>query len=71
MDAAEVFVQGTPGQRQEYLVKQLAVLRERNDGPLDPIETANVRGQITLIKTLLGLAKPPAPVGEPHLGYQT
>lgn len=35
------------------LLEQLTRLRLRNDGNLDPIETATVRGQISEIKRLL------------------
>lgn len=71
VDTSDAFLRGSPGQRQEFLQKQLAVLRERNDGQLDPIETAHIRGQISFIKKLQGLEQTPAPVAASHLGYET
>ena len=37
---------------------KLAELRARNDGDLDAIETAKLRGQIAQIKAFLALDKP-------------
>lgn len=40
-----------------FLVHRLNSARERNDGNLDAVETAKLRGQIAEIKALLDLAK--------------
>lgn len=37
---------------------RLADLRARNDGPLDPIKTAKLRGRIEEAKQILSLASP-------------
>ncbi len=38
-----------------HLTERVQVLREKNDGPLDPIQTATVRGQISECTKLLAL----------------
>jgi hypothetical protein len=38
--------------------QRLQALRAKNDGNLDPVATAKVRGQITEIKSFLELDKP-------------
>lgn len=44
------------------LTARLAVLREKNDGNLDALETATLRGQIKEVKMMMNWAKP-----DPHL----
>lgn len=41
-----------------YLELRLDILRKKNDGSLSDVETARVRGQIAMIKELLGLDTP-------------
>lgn len=41
-----------------YCGKRLDVLRSDNDGDLDQIKTANIRGQIQAIKDILDLPNP-------------
>lgn len=48
--------------RQDYAEARLASLRLKNDGDLDPIQTARLRGQIFELKQLLELDKPPPAV---------
>lgn len=49
----------------EHLEERLDVLRKKNDGQLDLVETADVRGQIKMVKFLLALDQPgPTPVTE-------
>jgi len=43
----------------DHLRKRLADLRGRNDGPLDEMQTAALRGQIQSLKGLLALAEMP------------
>lgn len=58
----------TPGERnnplwaklERYLNDRLEMNRRKNDGDLEPLETAKVRGRIAVIKDLLALAKDPA-----------
>jgi hypothetical protein len=45
---------------QEHANAELARLRERNDGDLDPTQTAMLRGQIKALKKLLALGAPKA-----------
>lgn len=40
------------------LTKRLDLLRQKNDGNHDPMETAKIRGQIAEVKTMLDWAKP-------------
>lgn len=46
-----------------HLEERLRILREKNDTPLDPIETARVRGEIKAVKQLLDAGEPPAKIG--------
>lgn len=46
----------------EYLDEQIKVLRAKNDGDLDPIETARLRGRIAAYKSLIALGDKPSPV---------
>lgn len=39
------------------MVARLEVLRASNDGDLDSIQTARVRGRITMLKELLALSQ--------------
>lgn len=49
----------------EHMEERLSAHRAKNDGPLDPIQTATVRGQVKELKVLLGMDKPePAQVAE-------
>lgn len=41
-----------------HLLSRLALMRQRNDGNLDPTETAKVRGRITELKDLIALGEP-------------
>lgn len=43
----------------KHYQSRLESLRLRNDGDLDPIKTAEIRGEIKGIKLLLGLENPP------------
>jgi hypothetical protein len=47
----------------KYIEARIESLRAKNDGDLDPIATAKVRGQIASMKNLLTLAQP-APANE-------
>lgn len=42
----------------EHMRAELDALRKKNDNPLDPIVTADVRGQIRQLKQLIGLDTP-------------
>lgn len=42
----------------EHLKAQRDVLREKNDGALDPIATASVRGRIAALKDIVALDTP-------------
>lgn len=44
----------------EYIEKERDLLRKRNDGAIDPIDTARLRGEIKAYNKLLDLAKGPA-----------
>lgn len=46
-----------------HLEDRLRIARGRNDGPLHEIETASYRGQIKLLKALIGLGDDPPPTG--------
>lgn len=46
---------------EEHLQQHLTLLRARNDGPLDEIETASLRGQIKTLKGFLALGDEPEP----------
>jgi hypothetical protein len=39
----------------EHLADRLADARKRNDGPLDPHETASLRGEIRTLKRIIAL----------------
>jgi hypothetical protein len=41
------------------LVERLTVFREKNDGSLDPLETAKLRGSIGMIKEILSWPETP------------
>lgn len=47
---------------ERYLRRRLDSARERNDGPLAPDETAQVRGEIRALKGLLSLGRPLPPI---------
>ena len=42
-----------------HLQARMAILRAKNDGPLDPLLTATIRGQITEVKALLSYGTAP------------
>lgn len=42
---------------EEHLKEKLEQYRAKNDGPLDPITTATVRGHIQSLRSLLALGK--------------
>ena len=46
-----------------HLEERLRILREKNDNPIDPIETARIRGEIKAVKQLLDVGQPPAKIG--------
>jgi hypothetical protein len=41
-----------------HLIERLSTLRAQNDGELDPLQTARLRGRIAATKELLALGKP-------------
>lgn len=43
----------------EHMKEKLAIARSKNDGPLDEVATATLRGQIATLKALIDLNKPP------------
>lgn len=43
---------------EQHLTERLATMRQKNDGNLDPLETAKVRGRITELKDLIALGEP-------------
>lgn len=43
---------------EKHLEERLSILRERNDGGLEQVETARIRGSIGMIKEILAWAKP-------------
>lgn len=49
----------------EWLDERLVALRRKNDGDLDAVQTARIRGQIAEINNLLNLSAPPPPRPEP------
>lgn len=46
----------------KHLDERVQVLRARNDGDLDNIETAKLRGRIAAIKEIIALGEEPNPV---------
>ena len=48
-----------------YLNERLAALRAQNDGELDEVATARLRGRIAATKELLALGKPGPAQAEP------
>ena len=40
-----------------YLEGRLMIMREKNDNPLDDVNTAKLRGKIEMIKEILAVAK--------------
>lgn len=44
-----------------HMEEKLKILRGQNDGELDPIQTAHIRGQIKFAKGLLALASDEPP----------
>lgn len=42
---------------EEHFKNELEKARARNDGPLDPVTTANIRGQIKTYRALLSLGQ--------------
>ena len=47
----------------DYVEKQITLLREQNDAPLDEIKTAELRGEIRGLKKLLSAGKEkPTPI---------
>jgi hypothetical protein len=46
----------------EHLADQIRVLRAKNDGDLDLVETARLRGRISALKEIIALGDPPSPV---------
>lgn len=42
-----------------HLQARTAILRAKNDGPLDALQTATIRGQITEVKALLSYGAAP------------
>jgi hypothetical protein len=47
----------------EYLETELKNKRGKNDGPLDPLETATIRGHIAFLKAFLALGTEPPITG--------
>jgi len=50
-----------------HIEERLQKARERNDGDLDPVQTARLRGEISCLKRLLALGKdesPPIPTAD-------
>lgn len=47
----------------EYLETELKNKRGKNDGPLDPLETATIRGHIQFLKAIISLGDEPLPGG--------
>lgn len=43
---------------QQHMEDRLGQLRQQNDGDLDPIATARVRGRSAMLKELLDLGRP-------------
>lgn len=51
----------------DHLSDQIAVLRAKNDGEWDAVETARLRGKISAYKELLALGDPgPSEVADEH-----
>ena len=46
----------------DHLAEQVRVLRAKNDGDLDPIETARLRGRISAYKEIIALGDEPGPI---------
>lgn len=46
----------------DHLTEQVRVARAKNDGDLDPIETARLRGRISAFKEIIALGDEPSPV---------
>lgn len=51
----------------QHLQERLEVARARNDGDLDAIETARLRGRIQTLKELIALDESPVPVADEQL----
>lgn len=47
----------------EYFETELKNKRGKNDGPLDPIETATIRGHIAFLTAMIRLGDEPLPGG--------
>lgn len=45
---------------EEHMKNRLSVLRGQNDGDLNEMQTARLRGRIAELKSLLGLSEDPA-----------
>lgn len=43
---------------EEWATARIDAQRKRNDGPLDAVQTAHLRGQVAALKELLALDKP-------------
>jgi hypothetical protein len=54
-----------------YLKERLHACREKNDGGLDPLDTARLRGEIKAIKELLALPDLATPTFRDDPGYGT
>lgn len=48
----------------DHLTERLDALRSQNDGDLDPLATARLRGRIAAIKELLALGQPTPAVAD-------
>lgn len=42
---------------EEYIEQRMDVLRKTNDGDLEPMQTARLRGRIAELKSILALSK--------------
>jgi len=49
------------GSLKVHIEERLQKARERNDGDLDPVQTARLRGEISCLKRLLALGKDESP----------
>ena len=49
---------------EEYLEEKLSIYRSRNDGDLSEIETARLRGRISMVKEFLALSEAPEHIAD-------
>jgi CRISPR/Cas system-associated endonuclease Cas3-HD len=49
---------------EEHMIEKLGIYRSRNDGDLNEIETARLRGRISQVKEFLALSEAPEHIAD-------